>query len=102
MSNDERMTKRGLRFAILSFENSDFLRHSSFVLRHFSTRGPSQMKPIMLTGEYDAVHDDLRCSDKCDDNCEDRKGESLGTKAATNALKPRNIYQGKGDQSPAH
>jgi hypothetical protein len=33
----------------------------------------SQMKPIMLTRECDAVHDDLRCSHQRHDNCQDEE-----------------------------
>src|ERR1700681_1925625 len=62
----------------------------------------SQMKPIMLTGECNAVHDYLRCSHKRHDNCQDKERQSPRTKAATKALKPVNIKEGKRDQSDDH
>ena len=57
----------------------------------------SQMKPIMLTGECNAVHDDLRCSHKRHDNCQDKQRQSPRTETATKALKPVNIKEGKRD-----
>ena len=51
----------------------------------------SQMKPIMFTGEGNAVHDDLRCGHKRHDNCQDKERQSPRTKAATKALKAVNI-----------
>ena len=56
-----------------------------------------QMKPIMLAGEYDAFHDDLRCSHKRHDNCQDKERQSPRTQAATKALKPVNVKEGKRD-----
>lgn len=62
----------------------------------------SQVKPIMLADEDNAVHDDLRCRYNRQDNCQDRERESARAKAAAKALKPINIKEGKGDQSAAH
>src|ERR1700687_3719001 len=115
--NEERSI--GYSFSSFGFRHSFVIRHSSFLnptcgrkrqstrLRSATARQAmtltrprgrmSQMKPIMFTGECNTVQDDLRCSHKRHDSCQDKERQSPRTKAATKALKPVNIKEGKGD-----